>query len=73
MESLFSFVPFSQSHVMTQNRTELRFRRTQYLALLERAELASTLGLTQVLTTYTLKTERTVSSASYSVLHRPQV
>ena len=73
MESLFSFVPFSQSHVMTQNRTELRFQRTQYLALLERAELASALGLTQVLTTYTLKTERTVSSASYSVLHRPQV
>ena len=73
MESLFSFVPFSQSHVMTQNTTELRFQRTQYLALPERAELASALGLTQVLTTYTLKTERTVSSASYSVLHRPQV
>ena len=38
---------------MTQNTTELRFQRTQYLALPERVELA--LGLTQVLTTYTLK------------------
>ena len=56
---------------MTQNTTELRFQRTQYLALPERVELA--LGLTQVLTTYTLKTERPVSSASYSILHRPQV
>ena len=42
---------------MTQNTKELRFRRTQYLALPERAELASALGLTQVLTTYTLHTE----------------